>query len=166
MRESERQRIFDDWMRRHRGLMLKVVRAWAFAPDDQEDLFQEVALQLWQSIPNYRADAAETTWLYRVALYTAFAWNRRERKHSSGHLPLDGMEHTLRATPAVRDDRLDWLYREIAELGEVDRSVMLLMLDGHSYREMSDILGISESNVGVRIHRIRKRFAAKAIEGV
>jgi RNA polymerase sigma-70 factor, ECF subfamily len=164
MKEGEQQNIFDSWLRRHKGLLFKIVRAYAFTMEDQDDLFQEIALQVWHSIPQYRAEAAVTTWLYRVAFYAALNWIRKERKHRSGKLPLDGVEHILTARPSPDDSRLHWIYDRIAELNPVDRSLMLLMLDGFSYKEMAAILGITESNVGVKINRIKARLASKPRE--
>ncbi len=166
MRKSEQRRIFDGWTQAHRGLLLKIVRMYAFTPEDQDDLFQEIALQLWQSVAKRRGESAESTWIYRVALYTAFRWLRKERRHRTDHLSLDEVEPALRAIPEHHDDRLDWLYGRIAELHEADRSLMLLLLEGFGYREMAEILGISESNVGVKISRIKRRFAILATEGV
>ena len=60
------------------------------------------------------------------------------------------------------DERLTWLYEEIYRLDEIDRSVTLLLLDGFSYKEMASILGISESNVGVKINRIKKQLITKS----
>jgi RNA polymerase sigma-70 factor (ECF subfamily) len=70
----------------------------------------------------------------------------------------------LTATTSVRDSRLERLYERIADLGPVDRSLMLLLLDGFSYKEIAAILGISEGNVGVKINRIKTRLAAKPME--
>ena len=164
MREKERRKIFDRWTGAHSRLMLKIVRLYAFTPEDQDDLFQEIALQLWHSIPQHRGESAETTWIYRVALYTALGWTRKERRHRTGRVSLDDAEPALRVIPEHRDDRLDWLYGRIAELNEADRSLMLLLLEGFGYREMAEILGISESNVGVKISRIKRRFAKLANE--
>ena len=93
MRASKQKHLFEAWLREHKGLLFKVVRAYAFTPDDQDDLFQEVTIQVWHSIPNYRGEAAVTTWLYRVALYTAMAWTRKEKKHHAGKESLQGVEH-------------------------------------------------------------------------
>jgi RNA polymerase sigma-70 factor (ECF subfamily) len=110
MQEDERQRIFDGWLRNHQGLFFKVVRAYAFTPQDQEDLFQEIATQIWRSVPGFRGDAAVTTWIYRVALNAAIAWTQKERKHRAGKQALDGVEHAfLQASPAT-DPRVEWLY--------------------------------------------------------
>jgi len=70
----------------------------------------------------------------------------------------------LQYSEQLQDERLDWLYEEIGKLGKIDRSLCLLMLDGFNYREMSDILGLTESNVGVKIHRIKKHLINKSEE--
>jgi RNA polymerase sigma-70 factor, ECF subfamily len=162
MRDSERQQVFDGWTQEHRGLLLKIVRTYAFSPEDQDDLFQEISIQLWRSVPNHRGESAETTWIYRVALYTALGWTRKERPHRVDHVSLEEVGPALRAIPEHQDDRLDWLYGRIAELHEADRSLMLLLLEGFSYRDMAEIVGISESNVGAKISRIKRRFSLLA----
>jgi RNA polymerase sigma-70 factor (ECF subfamily) len=100
--------------------------------------------------------------LYRVALNTANAWTRKEDRHQRGKQPLAVVEGLL-TTPSSeeRDPRVEWLYRQIAQLKDVDRSVALLLLDGFSYKEIAAIVGISESNVGVKIHRIKAALAAQ-----
>ena len=164
MDDFEQSRIFDRWLQKHSGLLFKVVRAYAFNPADQEDLFQEIAGQVWKSILKFRGDSAETTWLYRVALYTAIDWTNKEKKHRAATRPIDGLEHTLAQSSKSRNNRLDWLYERISEFDEIDRSLTLMMLDGFSYREISGTLGISESNVGVKLNRIKKRLTEKASE--
>jgi RNA polymerase sigma-70 factor, ECF subfamily len=162
MDEHEQRQILNEWLERHQGLLFKVVRAYAFTPQDREDLFQDVATQVWDSIPRYRAESAETTWLYRVALFTAMRWSRKERRRREDTRSLDGLEHTLLEPAKPTDPRLDWLYEQIAQLDEVERSLTLMMLDGFSYREIADTLGISESNVGVKLTRIRKHLTEKS----
>ncbi len=74
MTEREQRKIFDEWLNQYKPLLFKVVRAYAFLPSDQDDLFQDVALQVWRSIPNFRKESAVTTWLYRVALNTCLLY--------------------------------------------------------------------------------------------
>ena len=95
MQECEQKRIFDEWLEEHKGLFFKVVRAYAFTPQDQEDLFQEIAIQVWDSVPNFRGESSVGTWIY---LYTAMSWARREIKHEDGKRPLTTVAHTLIAT--------------------------------------------------------------------
>jgi RNA polymerase sigma-70 factor (ECF subfamily) len=166
MGKDEQQQVFDGWLRNHQGLFFKVVRAYAFTPQDQEDLFQEIATQVWRSIPSFRGDAAVTTWIYRVALNTAIAWTQKEHRHRAGKQGLDGVEPAfLRASPA-KDPRIEWLYEQIRQLNEVDRSLTLLLLDGFSYKEMAAMLGITENYVGVKINRIKAHLTGKSREEV
>lgn len=155
MEVSEQSRIFDEWLSRHKGLLFKVVHAYSFRSHDREDLFQEIATQVWNSIPRFRAESSVSTWIYRVALNTALAWSRKERKHRDQTQPLEDHESALRETSRAKDHRLGWLYEQIGQFDHVDRSLTLLLLDGYSYREMAETVGISESYVGVRINRIK-----------
>ena len=162
MKESERQQIFENWLHSYKALLFKVVRAYAFNPDDQDDLFQNITIQVWNSIPNFRKESAETTWIYRVAINTALKWSGKEKKHREGRQNLEGTLHILNEKPEPMDERLAWLYEEIANLKEVDRSLTLLMLDGFSYKDMAQILGMTESNIGVKINRIKKHLIEKS----
>lgn len=163
MDRTEQTQIFDDWLTHHKGIFFKITRAYAFNAQDQDDLFQEISLQVWKSIPNFQGNAKASTWIYRVALYTASVWIRAERKRPPIQA-LAGVEHTLRSKTEPPDERVRWLYEQIATLQPVDRSLCLLLLEGFSYREMAEILGISESNVGVKIHRIKKFLTLKSHE--
>jgi RNA polymerase sigma-70 factor (ECF subfamily) len=162
MKDSERQSTHDQWLETHRGLILKVVRAYASHPHDREDLFQEVAVQLWDSIPRFKQESSLTTWIYRVSLYAGIAWSKRERRRSER---TREMVQAPATNDAEEDPRLAWLYGQIASLEEVDRSLVLLLLEGMSYREMAETLGISEENVGVKIHRIKKTLAGRTSPG-
>ncbi len=158
MEEREQKRIFEEWLARHKGVLFKVVHAYGFTPHDRDDLFQEITAQVWNSVPRFRGESNVTTWLYRVALNSALAWSRKERRHRDRTESLETNEPALRETARAKDPRLGWLYEQIARLDHVDRSLTLLMLDGLSYREMADTLGISESHVGVKINRIKNHL--------
>lgn len=162
MKESDQRQIFQEWLHRYRALLFKVIKAYAFNAEDRNDLFQDICLQLYRSIPNFEAACAVSTWLYRIALNTAINWSIRERKHVNGHHEIGTMAHLLEARDEPKDERSAWLYSEIKKLNEIDRSLTLLLLDGYSYKEMSEIMGISESNIGVKIHRIKKQLVNNA----
>ena len=165
MHELEQKQIFDGWLHQHKGILFKIVRAYAFNAPDRDDLFQEMALQLWQSIPEFRGEAKASTWIYRVALYTASAWTRREQKQPPTK-PLAAVAQTLSVMAQPSNPRIDWLYEQIAQLEPIDRSICLLMLDDFTYKEMAELLGISESHVGVKIHRIKRRLVEQSQEEV
>lgn len=152
MKDSKQRNIFKQWIDSHAGLLFKIARAYALTADDRDDLFQEISLQVWRSIPNFRNESAVTTWLYRIALNTALRWKSNEQKHATQGLG----EMPVLAEIKPQNERIDWLYDEIGQLNEIDRSLCLLLLDDFSYKDMADMLGISESNVAVKIHRIKK----------
>lgn len=162
MGNIEQQKILGKWLEKHKGLLFKIVRAYAFNDDDRDDLFQEIIIQVWRSIPGFREESAVTTWLYRIALNTAIKWTQKERKHRDGRQSLEQMTLIPLDSSIQADDRLAWLFEEIARLNEIDRSVTLLLLDGFSYKEMAEITGISESLVGVKINRIKKRLTIQS----
>jgi RNA polymerase sigma-70 factor (ECF subfamily) len=159
--EKEQKHIFENWLHQHKALVFKVVRAYAATAMDQDDLFQDVIIQVWRSIPSFRHESSVTTWIYRIALNIAIKWVRKERKHSQAET-LDSVQHILLENRKQVDERLVWLYEEIHKLDEIDRSITLLLLDNFSYKEMATIIGITETNVGVRINRIKKHLIAKS----
>ena len=163
MTAREREAIFKRWLEAHLGLMLKVVRGCAATSQDQEDLFQDVLLQIWSSIPAFRGEAKETTWIYRVAFNTALAWRRGERRRREKHESLLKFD----VSPPVQPSHVDSLseqeivarlYAAIRQLPKVDASLALMHLDGLSYQEMAEVLGISENYIGVKLNRIRKQL--------
>lgn len=164
MTDQEQEMVFRRWLDEHLGLMLKVVRGCAAALQDQDDLFQDVLLQVWLSIPAFRGEAKETTWIYRVALNTALAWRRGERRRREGHERFLKFDVSPQTQPSHMDslperEIVDRLYAAIRQLPKVEASLALMHLDGLSYQEMAEVLGISENYIGVKLNRIRKQLA-------
>ena len=164
MTAQEQEAVFRRWLDEHLGLVLKVVRGCAAAPPDQDDLFQDICLQIWQSIPAFRGEARETTWIYRVAFNTALAWQRGERRRREGHATFLKFDVSPRMQPSHAEalpeqEIVEHLYAAIRQLPKVDASLALMLLDGLSYPEMAEVLGISENYIGVKLNRIRKQLA-------
>jgi RNA polymerase sigma-70 factor, ECF subfamily len=160
MTPQAREAIFRRWLDQHLGLMLKVVRGCADGPHDQEDLFQDILLQVWCSIPAFRGEAKEATWIYRVAFNTALAWRRGERRRRERHEAFLKLDLSPRAQPSHVDslpekEVVEQLYAAIRQLPKVDASLALMHLDGLSYQEMAEVLGISENYIGVKLNHIR-----------
>ena len=166
MSPNEYESQFRQWLDEHAGLLFKVVRSFAAAPPDSDDLLQEILLQIWLSLPSFRAESKATTWLYRVALNTALVWKRRESKHRDRRRDLPVALDVVDRAPAPGDahsdrEALDRLYEVVRALPPADRALVLLYLDGLSYSDIAEVVGISESNVGVRLNRIKKVLAAQ-----
>jgi RNA polymerase sigma-70 factor (ECF subfamily) len=163
---TEYEALFRQWLDEHSGLVFKVVRSFADGAADSDDLLQEILLQVWMSVPSFRGQSKATTWLYRVALNTALAWKRREVKHRERRLALSAVSAFADSGPAPSDahvDRegVDRLYEAIRSLPPADRALVLLYLDGLSYSEIAGVVGITETNVGVRLNRIKKSLTTQ-----
>jgi RNA polymerase sigma-70 factor (ECF subfamily) len=161
MSANDSETTFKEWVDEHLGLILRVVRAYGRTADDQDDLFQEILLQIWLSIPRFGGRAKVSTWLYKVAFNTALVWNRSEktrRKHSDRLVTLAPQTQTNDSQQS--QEIIGRLYEAIRKLQKVDASIVLMHLDGLAYSEMAEILGISESNVGVKLNRAKKQLAS------
>jgi RNA polymerase sigma-70 factor (ECF subfamily) len=152
--------LFKDWLVEHRGAVLKVARAYTLTAEDGRDLAQEILLQVWRSLPQFRGRASATTWCYRVALNTALAWHRKERRRQTRQQPLLDGENLPASGDIPREaaqrDLVERLYDAIRRLPGAEAALVLLHLDGLSYRQMAEVLGISEGNAGVKLNRAKK----------
>ncbi len=144
--------------------MVKVARAYTLTSEECQDLAQEILLQAWRSLPKFEGKANAATWFYRVALHTAMNWHRKDRRRRSRQQPL--LEVQALATEGVDSaeqaqhrDTVEQLYKAIYQLPKTDAALVLLYLDEFSYREMAEVLGISESNVGVKLKRAKKALS-------
>ena len=155
MDRRTQEELLRAWLRDHTGILLKVVRAFAREPADQDDLFQEIVTRLWIGMPSFDGRSAAATWIYRVALNHAMCWQRSETRERQRR---ERWWHES-AVPPDDADLLECLYDAIHELSPMDRSLILLQLDGYSYRDIAETFGLSESNVGVRLHRCRQLLA-------
>lgn len=164
MQDANFRTLFEAWVRQHGGLILRVACGYTVAEEDRQDLVHEILLQLWCSLPRFEGRAKESTWIYRVALNTALAWRRTDSRRRQRFTPLLEVED-IPAAEAEGRTRLDneevltRLYAAIHTLPKVDAALVMLHLDGVSYRETAEVLGISESNVGVKLTRARKALA-------
>jgi RNA polymerase sigma factor (sigma-70 family) len=156
---TEQQQRFADWVQDHGAILHHVVNGFA-AGDDRNDLLQEVLLAVWKSIPAFRGQAKPTTYLYRVSHNAALLWIRTEKNYRRRveQFGAESSQSFGNDPDSLTDERLAKLYAAIRQLKPVDRSLILLSLDGLSYRDMADVLGLSESNVGVKINRIKTQL--------
>lgn len=160
--DSSEEGLFKRWLEQHTGLVFKVARAFAPSDADRDDLVQEILLQLWRSLPRFEGKAKESTWIYRVALNTALAWHRSENKRRTKQtalISIDELPEPDDIAGREREELVARLYAAIRRLPKVDAALVLLYLDDLSYREMAEVLGLSETNVGVKLNRARKLLA-------
>ena len=165
MQIDKQEKIFKRWLNEYEKLVFKVVKTYAELPQDKDDLFQEILIQLWSSVPNFQGEAKETTWIYRVALNTALVWKSSEKiknkRFRIEFLDIQRLSQSKGDSDEISQSQqvLDKVYDSIRKLSKSESSIILLYLDGLSYDEISNVLGISISNVGVRLTRVKKKLA-------
>jgi RNA polymerase sigma-70 factor, ECF subfamily len=128
--------------------------AWA------QDLVQEIFVSVWRALPGFRHEAAVSTWIFRIATNTCLRQLQRAKKHATVDLP-DHLSETLAAEAPAEDERVALLYRAIGSLSETDRILISLLLEDLPYPDIATVLGISEGNVRVRIHRAKEKLTAQ-----
>lgn len=157
MSESkEQQYFFEDILRQHKGILFKVARAYCPHEEERQDLIQEMMIQIWQSLHKYQPEYKISTWLYRIALNVAISFYRKSASRASKYTGLD--KHAEEGTiedKSVMEQHLNLLEQFISELKEMDKALMILYLEDKSHAEIAEILGISVSNVGTKIGRIK-----------
>ena len=154
-----------NWLGEHGAAVMKVARAYTLTSDECQDLAQEILLQAWRSLANFEGKASAATRFYRVALHAAMNWQRKDKPRRARQQPL--LEVQVIAPEGVDSveqiqhrETVEQLYKAIHQLPKTDAALVLLYLDELSYREMADVLGISESNVGVKLNRAKKTLSA------
>lgn len=157
---NEQQRRFLEWTREYGAILHHVVNGFA-AGDDRNDLLQEVLMAVWKSIPAFRDQAKPSSYLYRVSHNAALLWTRTEKNYQKRITQFSAFASNdfTHENDALAEERLAQLYSAIRELKPLDRSLILMSLDGVSYRDMAEVLGLTESNVGVKISRIKNQLA-------
>ena len=156
---AECEELFATWLDAHQGIVGRVASSFARTAGERKELEHEMLLQVWRSLPRYAGDAKPSTWIYRVSLNTAISWTRQKQRRGAweeiGEIAGEGDAPSEAA--ANRED-LALLYAGIRRLPAGERALLLLSLDDVSYREISEITGLTENHVGVALTRARKRL--------
>lgn len=141
------------------GIILKISRAYTKSVQDKEDLINDITLELWKSFGRFRGEAKISTWIYRVAINTSMNFQRR-KTNDRLYFPSDlkQFESSNWISEPNDSSQSEILYQCIDELNQLNKAIILLYLDGNSHDEISDITGISKTNVGTRINRIKAQL--------
>jgi len=160
---TAQEQQFRKWIESYQAILIRIVRSFAVQTSDRDDLFQEILLQLWRSLPKFEGRCEESTWIYRVAFNTALDWKRGGKRKNS-NLQLLSPEQTPdggkgKESPFGDQQTIEQLYQAIHSLPIVDATLVLLALDGLPYKQMAEVLGITESSVGTRLTRVKAKLA-------
>ncbi len=152
----EKEKQFENLVREHKRTIYTVCYMFSKNSAEVDDLFQEILIRMWKGFDSFEKRSSARTWIYRVALNAAINNDRKERRRIST-VPL-----TIDIDPYEADDpstqQIRQLYDRINKLDLIDRSLILLWLEGVTYEEIGAIIGITPSNVGVRLLRIKDKL--------
>jgi RNA polymerase sigma-70 factor (ECF subfamily) len=157
--EKNIQAEFTERINECKGIIYKICNLYASAPVDQEDLFQEIVMQLWKGWPRFRGDSKFSTWLYRVALNTAISDVQKQKRAVELSFPeFIPSEQLDPGTDYEKEEKMERMYKAIAQLNEIDRAVVMLYLEDNSYEEMEEILGINQLSLRVKMNRAKEKL--------
>jgi RNA polymerase sigma-70 factor (ECF subfamily) len=163
MDSAGRQDIFLSFINDNKGIIYKVANSYCHNREDRKDLVQEIIIQLWRSFAKYNDQYKYSTWIYRIALNTAISFYRKENRHKQvSDISSDDIIDIVDNEPSNNiEEDISLLQLFISELKELDKAVMLLYLEEKSYKEIAEIIGISETNVATKIGRCKKILKEK-----
>ena len=159
MINNETQIKFEALIRENELLIHKVCRIYTSAPQDCQDLFQEILIQIWRAFPSFKGKSKITSWMYKRAIYTALMSTRKEKSALRFYDIKDVPENIIQVCYQFsEDEKLEKLYVAISKLNSIEKAIVMLYLDEKSYDEMEDILGINAGNLRVKMSRIKDKL--------
>ena len=145
----------------NKARIMRLASVYTRTRADREDVFQDIAIQLWRALPSFRGEAQTSTWVYRIALNVAMRSGERIQRTARRHVPMSdtaaswfdaGSEYS-QESPAI-----EHLRHCVKKLPEPQRTVVMLTLEECEYREIAAVTGLTESNVGVILSRVKKHL--------
>ena len=160
---------FLELVNENRNKILRVCRVYAGNSADQDDLYQEILCQIWRSLPGLKEKQFANTWIYRVAINTAISFVRKRASRAGRVIHFEPGELTRaiesrQPTEEKSDDRIAGLYTAIHQLDPLEKALVTLFLEDFTYEQMAEATGISASNVGVMLHRAKKKLSSLMME--
>jgi RNA polymerase sigma-70 factor (ECF subfamily) len=143
----------------NQNIIHKVCRIYTSNQDAHNDLFQEIAIQLWKAYPKFRGESKLSTWMYRIGLNTAITLYRKS-KRSIVTQDFDSVLYRIESTSYddTEEEQLKLMYAAIHQLTDIDKALIFLYLEDVNYKEIAETIGISEVNARVRMNRIKTRL--------
>lgn len=159
MDKQKQQQFFQEIIEQHKGILFKVSRVYCPNENDRQDLIQEMMIQIWQSVHKYYDQYKISTWLYRISLNVAISFYRKSTTRANRFAVLnEQLSEIPTEDEAETEQQLNLLEQFISELKEIDKALMILYLEDKSHAEIAEILGMSVSNVGTKIGRIKEKL--------
>ena len=157
MKYPDNDKVFIDIIKQYEKVIYKVCSFYASSEHPISDLYQDVVYMLWRNFSKFRNECSISTWIYRVALNTCISGIRNTKRIPDSVLS-EYLDNILFESENADVDDIREMYRLIYQLKELDRAMVLLYLEGHSYKEIADITGLTLTNVATKLNRIKEKL--------
>lgn len=158
--KEEKDKIEQDFLgviREYERVIYKVCYLYTTPTVQLDDLYQDVIINIWRAFPKFRGECKISTWIYRIALNTCISFIRKEKNTPELIALTHEADHTIAESDPL-NEMLKQLYHMINQLGQLDKSIILLYLEEKNYEEIAEITGLSPTNVGTKISRIKDKL--------
>ncbi len=142
----------------HKGILYKVSKMYMDTPEDQQDLFQEMILQIWKAYGTFRNESKFSTWVYRVAINTAIVFYKKETKKVDKYMIVSDNVAEEKSDSEQKETQLNQFYKAVQQLEKTEKAIIFYHLQGYSHKEIGENMGIEEGNARVRLSRIKNKL--------
>ncbi len=162
--KENKERQFKQIVAENGDRILRICRYYNSNPEDQKDMYQEILVNVWNSLDRFRGDSKVSTWVYRIAVNTSLNFNGKAYRQAKLMVDRDVQNINVlfddddAALKEYQEADFEALQTQLNLLSVIDKALITLMLEGLSTREMADVLGLTEPNVRVKIHRIKEQL--------
>lgn len=161
---EQKETIFQSLLTDHIDSIYRICWGFAKTNDDVQDLFQEIMMNIWRGLDRFKGHSEISTWTYRISVNTCLIWKRTKKRRintdeTSGKIPE--LKGRTVEEDYIQSEKIIRLRAAINTLKKIDRSIALLLLEELSYKEIANITGLTVSNVGVKISRIKTELKRK-----
>lgn len=154
-----KQTHFLQLIEENKGILFKISKIYQDDPEDRDDLLQEMTLQLWIAFDSYRAESKFSTWMYRVALNTAIAFfKKQKRRPDSEKIPIGFDQADENTVAGEKEEQLTVFYKAVQQLNKIEKALVYLYMEDVPYDDIAVSLGITPINVRVRINRVKTKL--------
>jgi len=163
---NKKEEIFKKTVGANKDRILRICRYYAPSVEDQKDMYQEILINIWKSLENFRGDSEISTWIYRIAINTSLSYAGKQYKSMKLIVDFDSgaFSNLLKDEESlvqIKEEKFNALQAELNQLSVIDKALMGLVIEGLSTKEIADIIGITEPNVRVKIHRVKEMLHNK-----
>lgn len=149
--------VFVKMVKDHEGIIFKIASIYSQETETKQDLYQEIVLQLWKSYGSFRGEATPSTWMYRIGLNTAITFMRKAKRRGN-NVSMDDMFEIPEQRDDESEEQILELYHSIRQLNALEKGIILLFLEDKSHEEIGIITGLTKTNIGTKISRIKDKL--------